>query len=404
MHFSTFPYTLLQQQIYNKQDLKKQMKIQLQTDILQKKLLFVNRAISTKSQLPILLHLLLETKENTLQISATDLEIGIQVSIPAVIEEEGSITVPAKMFSELIASLPVEKITLQVVNNQLEVTSKKTKTMFQTSKKDDFPKLFEEKGEEIATIKNSVLKESLSAVVFAASFDAVKPALTGVLISKELHDARQSFLLVATDGYRLSLKKTLSEDVIQKTNEQQDKLDKGILVPARVLREVLGIKDDDKQIVICISAKSNQILFYNDDTLLVGRLIEANFPNYEKIIPQDYETQGFFDREELQKAVKICSIFARETANIVKLSLKKDKIIVSANTPSVGENTVEVEARIKGEENEIAFNAKYLLDLCSNTDKNNMMIEMTGPLNPGVFKIENDESFLHIIMPIRVQG
>lgn len=380
------------------------MKIQVQTDILQKKLLFVNRAVSTKSQLPILLHLLLEAKDNKLQISATDLEIGIQVSIPITIEEEGTITIPAKMFSELIASLPIETITLQVVENQLEVKSKKTKTKFQIAVKDDFPKLFEEKGEEIAVIKNDILQKSLSMVVFASSFDIVKPALTGIFIKKEIHDGIQSFLLVATDGYRLSLKKTTVGNAKQDKSEQEEQLSNGILVPARVLREINGIKNKEKQIAVCVSSKNNQILFYDEDTLLVGRLIDAKFPNYEKIIPQDYETRVFFDREELQKAVKICSIFARETANIVKMSLKKEGIIVSANTPSVGENIVEVEAKIKGEENEIAFNAKYLLDLLSNIEENNMVMEMTGPLNPGVFKLEDDESFLHIIMPIRVQG
>lgn len=380
------------------------MRIQVQTDILQKKLLFVNRAVSTKSQLPILLHLLLEAKDNRLQISATDLEIGIQVSIPITIKEEGTITIHAKMFSELIASLPIETITLQVVNNQLEVKSKKTKTKFQISTKDDFPKLFEEKGEEIAIAKNDVLQKSLSMVVFASSFDIVKPALTGIFIKKEIHEEIQSFLLVATDGYRLSLKKTAVGHAKQEKREQEEQLSNGILVPARVLREINGIKDREKQIAVCVSSKNNQILFYDEDTLLVGRLIDAKFPNYEKIIPQDYETRAFFDREELQKAVKICSIFARETANIIKLSLKKEGIIVSANTPSVGENIVEVEAKTKGEENEIAFNAKYLLDLLSNIEENNMVMEMTGPLNPGVFKLEDDESFLHIIMPIRVQG
>ena len=110
------------------------------------------------------------------------------------------------------------------------------------------------------------------------------------------------------------------------------------------------------------------------------------------------------NRDELLNAIKICSVFARETANIIKLTIKKDKIIVSANSPSVGEDNVEIEAKISGEENEIAFNAKYLLDILSAVDKEELIFEMTGPLNPGVFKIRNDDSFLHLIMPIRVQG
>ncbi|MCL5433155.1 MAG: DNA polymerase III subunit beta, partial [Patescibacteria group bacterium] len=153
-----------------------------------------------------------------------------------------------------------------------------------------------------------------------------------------------------------------------------------------------------------VSNKNNQILFQEQDLILIGRLIDAEFPNYQKIIPGEFATQVLFDREELLKAVKICSIFARDSANIIKLSFQKEKIVVSANSPSVGQNTVDVEAKLKGEENEIAFNARYLLDLLGNITENDMIFEMTGPLNPGVFKIQGDDTFLHIIMPIRVQN
>ena len=135
----------------------------------------------------------------------------------------------------------------------------------------------------------------------------------------------------------------------------------------------------------------------------MGRLIEAEFPNYEKIIPTDFSTKTVFEKESLQKAIKTSYVFARQTASILKLSIKKDKIVVSANAPSVGSNTIEVDAKTTGEENEIAFNARYLLDLLSNIDADEMSYEMTGPLNPGVFKIVGDTSFLHLIMPIRVQ-
>ena len=133
-------------------------------------------------------------------------------------------------------------------------------------------------------------------------------------------------------------------------------------------------------------------------------MIGAEYPDYQKIIPQAFETKVEVGREELLNAIKICSVFARETANIIKFTIKKDKIIVSANSPAVGEDNAEVEAKVSGEENEIAFNAKYLLDVLSIVNTEEMIFEMTGPLNPGVFKIKNDESFLHLIMPIRVQG
>ena len=143
---------------------------------------------------------------------------------------------------------------------------------------------------------------------------------------------------------------------------------------------------------------------------MAGRLIEAEFPNYEKIIPSDFSTRVVTDREEFQKAVKTCSVFAREAANIVKLSLEKGssskagKIVVSASAPSLGETSIDVEAVIEGEENEIAFNARYLLEFLGSVNPEKIIFEMTGPLTPGVFKLDDDKDFLHIIMPIRVQG
>jgi DNA polymerase-3 subunit beta len=175
------------------------------------------------------------------------------------------------------------------------------------------------------------------------------------------------------------------------------------IVPSRVLKELVALKEEGKLIDVFVSAGSNQIIFEQAETTLVGRLIEAEFPNFEKIIPSDFSVSISFDRQELQKAVKICSIFARDAANIIKFSFKKDKIVVSSSSSQIGENSVEVDAQLSGEENEIAFNAKYLIDLFANIQAKDMVFEMTGPLNPGVFKIKDDPSYLHLIMPIRVQ-
>lgn len=371
------------------------MKVTLLSENLQKKLSYLNHAISSRNDLPILLNILIETDGKGIRLSGTDLEIGIQTQIPAEVQEEGAITVPAKTFTELINSLPNERLTLATEGGVLHVESKKTKSSFQSIPATDFPKLYEEKGETLAKVPFSDLKQAVSMVVFSASSDTTRPALSGILIKRE----GEGFLLVGTDGYRLSLK----HHVV--TNKETTVLseDQSIIVPARVLREVLAMREEGEEIAIHVAKASNQIMFELGETLLLGRLIEAEFPNYERIIPSDHNSQTSFDREELLKAVKICSIFAREAANIIKLSLKSDKVIVSSQTPSLGENVVEVEGKLIGEENDIAFNARYLLDILSNIPEANLTFEMTGPLNPGVFKIKDDASFLHLIMPIRVQ-
>jgi DNA polymerase-3 subunit beta len=366
------------------------MKVEIIVSNLLGKLSFLNHAISSKSQLPILLNLLIETKDGKLRLSSTDLEIGIETYIPATIIEEGGITVPARIFTELVTSLSDTTITLQTSKNILEVISKKTKSTFQTMPNSDFPRLYDERGELIAEMDEKDLRRDFSTVVFSASIDTTRPALSGVLVRREA----EGFLLVATDGFRLSLQH-------YKLPNTKTDIQKSFIVPARVFRELLSIKEEKKKVEMYITETGNQILFQQGETVLIGRLIEAEFPNFEKIIPTDFSLSIVFDREEMQKAVKICSIFARDSANIVKLNLRKDHITVSSSAPSVGENTVDVDAVLTGEENEIAFNAKYLLDLFSNLSENELVFEMIGPLNPGVFKIKGDASFLHLIMPIR---
>lgn len=373
------------------------MKVSLLSENLQEKLLLVNHAVSSRSQLPILLNFLIKAEKGILSISGTDLEIGIKTEIPAKTEEEGEITVPAKTFSELISMVSVGKITLATKGNNLELIGDKIKTIFQTTKAEEFPKLYENKGEDVITISREVVNRGFPKVVFAASQDLARPALSGVLIKKEKAEGQEGFIMVATDGYRLSFKRHILGE------NRQPKNSVSILVPSRVIKELILISKDADGVKTYTSKENNQIIFSQNDITLVGRLIEADYPDYEKIIPTDFSTKTEFDKESLQKAVKACYIFARSAANIVKLSIKKDGIMVYVNAPSVGENTVEVEAKTTGEENEIAFNARYLLDLFSNIEEESMVFEMTGPLNPGVFKIAGDDSFLHLIMPIRVQ-
>lgn len=368
------------------------MKVTFLSGNLQKKLSFLNRAVSTRGQLPILSNFLLEAKKGKLYISATDLEIGVSSSISVNVEKEGSITVPAKNFSDLLSNLGDQKITLTLEGETLKLTGEKVKAAFQTMSSDDFPNLYEEKGEELISIKKSQIEEYIERVVFSSAQESSRPALSGVLLDKDKND----IVLIATDGYRLSLQKN-----VFKTKEE---LTKPLVIPSRLIRELLSFREEDDQLKIFISEKNNQVLFSVGDTTLVGRLIEGEFPEYQKIIPTEHNTKIFFNKEELLNAIKICSVFARETANIIKLTIDKNKIIVSANSPSVGEDMVEVAATTEGEENEIAFNAKYVLDFLTALKKEDLVFEMTGPLNPGVFKIKEDNSFLHLIMPIRVQA
>ena len=363
------------------------MKVIVLAENLQKNLSFANKAISSRNQLPILSHVLLEAKGEKLILSSTDLEIGIETAIPAEIEEEGAITVPARLFLELINSLPQDKISLETSGGSLQVVSKKTKTLLSSSPKDEFPLLYEEKGEKVAIFTKGNMKKTFGKILFAASIDSSRPALSGILFQKK----EKGVVIVATDGYRLSL------DELEESGEKSfDKL----LIPARLLKEAMSIFEDEET-TLYLSAKSNQIIFEQENTLLIGRTIDAPFPNYEKHIPTDSATVVQFDREELLKAVKLSAIFARESANIITMTLQSSGTTIAAKSASVGENTVVVESKLTGEENQIAFNARYLVEALANISENDLSFSMTGPLNPGVFRIVGNETFLHLIMPIR---
>lgn len=367
------------------------MNVSFLSDKLQEKVALLNHAVSTRSQLPILSCFLIEAKKGKLFLSATDLEIGIKTSITANVEEEGAVAVPAKSFADLLANLGSKKIKIVKRGETLDLTGEKIKASFQTMQHEDFPKLYEEEGEEYALLSREEMEKSFLGVVFAAAIDSSKPALSGVLIDTD----EKGTVLVATDSYRLSMQKNVFRT--------PHKLKRPFVVPSRAIKEALLIKEDGG-VRLNVSEKNNQVLFFKGDTVLVSRLIEAEYPEYQKIIPTEFITKTEVNKEELLKAIKIASVFARETANIVKLTIEKDKIIVSANSPSVGQDSADVEAKTTGETNEIAFNAKYLLDILSTITEENVIFEMNNPLKPGVFRLKENKLFLHLIMPIRVQG
>lgn len=363
------------------------MKASFLLENVNKKLPLIGKVVSGRSDLPILSSLLIEAGKGKITISATDLETGIIISLPASVEEEGRVVTPSKTFIELVSNITEDKIFIETDGLRLSLKTDRVKTVFQTSPAEDFPQLLTEKGDKWLSMGREELERQIKKVVVAASFEGDRPALSGVLVKK----TKKERLLVATDGYRLSLY----------TKKEEGGQEQQMLISAKLLRDQIGIKEGGLDIFF--SAKNNQIVFQREDILMVGRLIEAQFPEYGKIIPADSSTKATFERRQMLQAVKTCAIFARETSNIIKFSIKKDMITVSANAPTLGEGAVDVAAEVNGEENEIAFNARYLLDILGNVDEDEMILEMTTPTAPGVFKIVGDDSFLHLIMPIRVQ-
>ena len=353
----------------------------------------VGRSIPTRAQLPILSNILIKATDKELILSGTDLELGIVFTLPVKVEEKGEITVPGKILSEFVGSVHGEKLEFIQEATQLKIISGKTKATFATSNPEDFPP-FPEVTVFDRRLPYSVIKTAIPRMVFAASTDEARPILTGVRIVA----TGDTFSLTSTDGYRLSIEKItipkFSEDFIG-------------IIPAGTLTEVSRIATEMKvnEVGFTILKDKNQVVFSLPQVRIYSRLIDGEFPTIEKIIPQGFKTKVILKKDDFLQAVKTTSLFARGSANVVKVVVGKNTITLSANTPQVGGDEEVLEANVQGEETEIAFNYRFLLDLLNNFPQGDVVFEISGNLSPGLFKSsESASTFLHIIMPVRVQG
>ena len=378
------------------------MKVQVLQENLIKALNTACRLISAKAQLPVLANILIATEENRLKIASTNLEMGATIWIGAKIEKEGAITLPSRILQEFISSLPAEKIDLEVKENIASLTCGLNKALFNGIAASEFPVL-PKSEKKVFVFPGPIFLEAISQVAFASASDEGRPILTGVSVKTD----GKLLTFAATDGYRLSVKKIELEKVA--IEESKKEKVKSLVIPAKSLIEVGRIlteqqKQEKNLVEMGLTKDENQAVFTFPDIELSTRLLEGEFPDYEKIIPTEYTSKIFLDKEELNQAVKIASIFARDSANIVRLKFTEGKLTISANSPQVGENTSEIGAKIEGEGGEIAFNYRFLLDFLNSVTAGEVVFEMTGPLNPGVFKVKDDPSLIHIIMPVRLQG
>lgn len=377
------------------------MNVTVLQENLEKGLSFINHIVSQHPQLPILSHVLIKTTKDGLTLSATDLEVGIKLTIGAKINKEGELTVPARLLLDLITNLPHEKVTLIGEKQVLTIETVKTKSTILGVAATEFPSIFEGEKEIFLQITGKTLKEVLGKICFAAATDEGRPVLTGVLLT-----TGDTITMVGTDGYRLSIKRGIEGQQKKGKGGKREETDQ-LIVPARILKQLLLLLaqgEEESVIHFYLSKGKNQVVIEATAGTLVGRIIDGDYPSYDKVIPESRSTETVLDREEFQQAVKTSAIFARASANIVRMKLTKDGVTLSANSPQVGENTVAIDATVSGEENEIAFNSRFLLEFLANIDAKEIIFEMTGPLNPGVFKLKDDDSFLHIIMPVRIQA
>jgi DNA polymerase-3 subunit beta len=370
------------------------MKLTVLQENLAKAVTQASRFTSQRSQLPILGNILLKATKTKLNISSTNLEISILTQIGAKIDEEGEISIPSKVISELVSNLPKEQITLESEKEQLKIITSGFNSKVLGMNTSDFPKIPGSLVKPLILPTKEIL-ESLTQVVFATSTDETRPILTGVLMIINTN----SLVLVATDGFRLSQKKIKLN--VQKEFSGQQK----IVIPKGVLSELGRSLDEISEVQLEIQEKEKQVIFGLGDVVLSSRLLEGDYPDFEKIIPKESLITIRLDKEDLLRAVKLASIFAREAANIVKLKLLKDSIKVLAESSSSGSQETQVEAKVDGEvkDFEISFNFRFLEEFLHSMKGDEVEMKFTTMDKAGVFIDSSDPEYLHLIMPVRVQ-
>lgn len=368
------------------------MIIQILQENLLKALSQTGRIVPQRPQLPVLQNILLATEEGRLKIIASNLETTEIVWAGAKVEKEGELCVPSRLLTELVASLSQDSVFLSSNETSLVVKSQGVTATIPGVSAKEFPAVPKAKEKTKSTIPKAEICEKISKVSFAAATDEGRPLLTGVRIKKD----NGGVVFAATDGYRLSVAKSA----------MKLGFDADLVVPGRALSEVVKVSSEDKngKEITLAQTEDGQLVFGVGDIEIHTRLIDGEYPNFEKIIPRTFTTRALIDKEKLTRAVKSAAVFARDNANIIRFHLDNQTLLVSAHTPQVGENNIELDAKIDGEGGEIAFNSRFLLDFLNNYVEDELLFEMTGSLNPGVFKPVKDESYLHIIMPVRVQA
>jgi DNA polymerase-3 subunit beta len=376
------------------------MKLSCLQENLNRGLSIVGRAVATRSTLPITQNILLSAEQSQLKLAATNLEMATTCWIGAKIEQEGEITVPARLLIDFVNSLPNDlvEIDLPAASRILELKSGHFQAHINSIDAADFPPIPQISDGINTSIQANALREGIAQVAFAAATEESRPVLTG--INSEFDGEQLN--LVAADGFRLAVHKaTLGSPVSEKTT---------VIVPARTLNELNRLlSEQEEPVEITINEQRSQVLFRLKTAEIVSQLIQGSFPNYSQVIPPTYTTRAVVDISEFLRVTKMSSVFARDASGIVRLvitpgtELSPGKVTVSAQAEEVGGNVGEIDALIDGEEAKIAFNVKYLADVLSVLHQAQVALEVTTPSSPGTIRPIGVDNYVHVVMPMFVQ-
>ncbi|HEX75634.1 MAG TPA: DNA polymerase III subunit beta [Dehalococcoidia bacterium] len=374
------------------------MKLSCLQENLSKGLSIVGRAVATRTTLPITQNVLIATDQSRLKLSATNLELAISCWIGARVEEEGAITIPARLLTEFISSLPNDHIDMALTQHILQLKCARFEARINGLDAEDFPPIPQVGDGIAAKIEVEALRQGISQVTFVAATEESRPVLTGVQVEFD----GDKLTLAAADGFRLAVHSTA---LLSPVNEKS-----AIIIPARALNELNRfLTDQEEPVEITLNEQKSQVLFRLKNIEMVSQLIQGAFPSYSQLIPQSYVTRAVVDVAEFLRATRMASIFARDGSGIVRLAitpgaeLTPGKMNISARAEEIGDNVGEIDALIDGEPAKIAFNAKYLSDVLAVLRQTQVALETTTPSSPGVIRPVGVDNYVHVIMPMFVQ-
>ncbi|MEO0561384.1 MAG: DNA polymerase III subunit beta [Chloroflexota bacterium] len=373
------------------------MKISVLQENLQKALSAAARAVDNRPTLPVLANVLLATEDSRLRVSATNLEMSITTWIGAKIHEPGAITLPAKTLNELVNNLSPERVDMNLdpVSLTVNVRCGATNSNIKGIDADEFPMIPEAQDPDLA-VPARVLKEMIRHTEFAAAKDESRPILTGIYTQLE----GNTLTMASADGYRLAVR------TAEINNTEGG--DVSMVIPARTLGEVARmLGDNDSNVYINLPSDRDLVMFQTEYTEISSQLLEGRFPDFSAIIPRQYSTSTLIETSDLLRAAKRAEIFARDNANSAKIEITPPagpgdagELMVIGKSQQRGDNEGTLQATIEGEQLEIAFNIKYLIDVLNTIQEDRVVIESNGGTNPGVIRPEGRNDFIHVIMPM----
>lgn len=350
----------------------------------------VQRAVSTKNPLPILSGILITAEGDTLKFTATDLEMGIECTVPVTVIEPGSVVVTAKYFSEVVRRLPDTRIELEVNQNNHSTSIRygESEISIHGMSPEDFPILPQLDREKSVTINGGLFRNMIKQVAFAASSDNSRPIFTGVLLEIK----EEQLIIVATDTHRLAFR---SGKIASSHN--LDNL--SVIIPGKTISEISKIASEESQVQLTFT--ENQVLFEIDNICLISRLINGQFPNYNQVIPQGHKSRIRIKSKDFLEAMERASLMTKEGSSVVKIAIEELSMNITSNSPDIGRIYEQLPIYLEGEQTTISFNSRYLLDVLKVADDDEVYLELTGSLSPGIVKPVGNQNYLYLILPIR---